>query len=144
MRNDISAAAVAMLVLGTGLVVGCVRRSPRYGSAGTHLRHSSKGMVTDTPSGVDAMIGTHTTTEGNTFTVDSTGALTVHLGDTTTVHGTVTGDQDTVTISDDLCKGPGVYVVHGDSSGLDFTAISDACAARRGDLTGDTTRSAGM
>lgn len=143
MRRDISAATVAALALGAVLVAGCARRSPRYGTAGTHMQRVGADTVGQWLSGTRALLGTHKTTEGNTVTVDSSGALTVNLGDTATVHGHVTGDEDTVTISDDVCKDPGVYVVHGGPNGPMFTAVSDACAPRRADLTGDTTKPTG-
>ncbi len=136
---------VAVTMAATTLLSGCQKKASDQMAADTSGT-SSMQMQGDTggsPGILAAMVGTHTTTMGNTMKVNADGSFTVTEDDSVAVHGQMKASGDTVTITDDVCDGPGVFVVHMEASGPTFTTVSDSCQPRRADLAGDSTATSG-
>jgi hypothetical protein len=141
MRAHRIATAVGLALTTAALLAGCQKEASDQmaaDSAGMSSMQMEAGGAGQ--GGLAALIGTFQSVgEGNTITVQENGSFTVSQGDSVAVHGQMTASGDTVTITDDYCDGPGVYIVHAGTSGPVFTAISDECQDRKADLAGDTT-----
>lgn len=144
MRRYRPASTLFLSLTAAALLAGCGQKASESGASDMAADTSSmSGMSSageQAAGGLAALIGTHTSPGGSTLAVDSDGSFTVSEGDSVAVHGHMTANGDTVTITDDYCKDQtGVYVVRMGSSGPEFTLVSDPCADRRADLAGDTT-----
>jgi type IV pilus biogenesis protein CpaD/CtpE len=147
MRLNRPASTILLALATTALLAGCTSKASDQGASGTSADTGmAPGMAASAQpeGGMAAFVGTHQTTQGNTMKVDSDGSFTVSTRDSVFVHGHATASGDTITITDDVCAQPGVYVVHAGPNGPRYTLVSDACNDRRADLTGDTTATGGQ